>query len=151
MAFKGELRSRRLADDTWLSAGLWLGGFYDLISDCGMSVWRPFVAWIVSVVVFAAFFLSVSNLLPSGGPCSTGNWGREKAAAYVSLKNGFVVFDRARDDRISQAYQCLYGGKSDQLKIPLRVSVVETLLQTPVSALLLFLILLAIRNRFRIK
>ncbi len=70
---------------------------------------------------------------------------------YLSPKNALVIFAGARDPRQAQAYQCLYGGTPDQPMIPLCVTFVETLLQTPLSAVLLFLVLLALRNRFKIK
>jgi hypothetical protein len=65
--------------------------------------------------------------------------------------NGLVVFGGTRDARVNQAYLCLYGGDANQAAIPLSVTYVETLLQTPISAVLLFLFLLAVRNQFKIK
>ena len=58
-------------------------------------------------------------------------------ALYLSIKNGLVVFGGTRDARVNQAYLCLYGSlgsAADQANIPLSVTYVETLLQTPITA-----------------
>ncbi len=56
----------------------------------------------------------------------------------------------ARDARIAQAYRCLYGGDGEP-HIPDSVSFLEAFVQAPLSAVLIFLLLLAIKNRFKIK
>jgi hypothetical protein len=145
MAFKGELRSRRGVIDKWYGPTALFGMGYDFFADCGRSIWRPFVTWAVLVVGFAAFYFSqaASGLATR---CA-GPW----QALYLSIKNGLVVFGGTRDARVNQAYLCLYGGDANQAAIPLSVTYVETLLQTPISAVLLFLFLLAVRNQFKIK
>ncbi|MFY9641039.1 MAG: hypothetical protein WCD20_10825 [Rhodomicrobium sp.] len=72
-------------------------------------------------------------------------------ALYLSVKNALVLFGGTRDARVNQAYLCLYGGTPEQPHIPASVTFVETLLQIPVSATLIFLFLLAVKNRFKIK
>ena len=152
MAFKGELRSRRCLIDKWYGPSVWLGMFYDFFADCGRSIWRPFVTWAALVLGFATFYFSRSP-----GALATRCGSPETAAfqaLYLSIKNGFVLFGGTRDARINQAYLCLYGSHgsaADQADIPLSVTYVETLLQTPISAVLLFLFLLAVRNQFKIK
>ena len=152
MAFKGELRSRRWVIDKWYGPSVWLGIIYDFFADCGRSIWRPFVWWAALVLGFAVFYFSRSldGLATRCGSQETAAF----QALYLSIKNGLVVFGGTRDARVNQAYLCLYGsqsGVSDQLNIPLSVTYVETLLQTPISAVLLFLLLLAVRNQFKIK
>ncbi|MGO9982869.1 MAG: hypothetical protein ACLPIX_01505 [Rhodomicrobium sp.] len=56
-----------------------------------------------------------------------------------------------RDARVNQAYLRLYDGTAEQPHIPASVTFVETLAQIPVSAALIFLFLLAVKNRFKIK
>jgi hypothetical protein len=148
MAFKGELRSRRWVIDKWYGPSVWLGMFYDFLSDCGRSIWRPFVAWAALVLGFAAFYFwrSTDGLATRCGSLET-----PLQALYLSIKNGLVLFGGTRDTRINQAYLCLYGGDANQAAIPLSVTYVETVLQTPISAVLLFLFLLAVRNQFKIK
>ena len=151
-AFKGELRSRRWVIDQWYGPSVWLGMFYDFFADCGRSIWRPFITWAALVLGFAAFYLSrAADGLAArcGGPATPA-----LEAVYLSIKNGLVLFGGTRDARINQAYLCLYGsqsGVSDQANIPLCVTYVETLLQTPISGVLLFLFLLAVRNQFKMK
>jgi hypothetical protein len=51
-----------------------------------------------------------------------------------------------RNPRVDQAYQCLFGDA-----VPDGVSFVESFVQVPLSAALIFLFLLAVKNRFKIK
>ena len=60
-------------------------------------------------------------------------------------------FRGTRDARVNQAYVCLYSGSTGQSLIPASVTFVETLLQFPISAVLIFLGLLAVKKRFKIK
>jgi uncharacterized protein YjbI with pentapeptide repeats len=150
MAFKGELRARRWAIDKWYGPSVWLGMVYDAFADCGRSIWRPFATWAALVLGFAAFYFwrAGEGLAASCGGAPV------LQALYLSVKNGLVVFGGTRDARINQAYLCLYGGDGsavNQAAIPLSVTYAETLLQTPISAVLLFLFLLAVRNQFKIK
>ena len=149
MAFKGELRSRRWLIDKWYGPSVWFGIIYDFFADCGRSIWRPFVTWAGLVLAFAAFYFwrSADGLATRCGSPET----PALQALYLSIKNGLVMFGGTRDARINQAYLCLYGGDANQAAIPLSVTYVETLAQTPISAVLLFLFLLAVRNQFKIK
>ena len=72
-------------------------------------------------------------------------------ALFLSVKNALVIFGGTRDARVNQAYLCLYNGSAEQPHIPPTVTFVETLAQIPVSATLIFLFLLAVKNRFKIK
>jgi hypothetical protein len=67
-------------------------------------------------------------------------------ALFLSGRNAMVVFSGGQDERVSQAYRCLFGGAG----IPDGVSLIEAFVQVPVSAVLIFLALLAVRNRFKI-
>ena len=150
MAFKGELRSRRWTVDKVWHPGLWLGLLYDGIADCGHSIWRPAGVWLASIMAFAAFYWqkaaaeTAERCKEAGGPVLQ--------ALYLSVKNALVVFGGTRDARVNQAYLCLYNGKTvDQPNIPPAVTFVETLAQIPLSATLIFLFLLAVKNQFKIK
>jgi hypothetical protein len=55
-----------------------------------------------------------------------------------------------RGARIAQAYRCLYGGAPEP-QIPGSVSFLEAFVQVPLSAVPIFVLLLAIKNRFKIK
>jgi hypothetical protein len=58
-----------------------------------------------------------------------------------------VVSTAGKSETAIQAYQCLF----DKPSAPLGVSIAETFVQAPLSAVLIFLFLLAVKNRFKIK
>ncbi len=144
MAFKGELRSRRWTTDKLWHPGLWLGIFYDVFADCGRSIFRPALVWLASVFVFAVIYLRMADPLAwtCGAPFVK--------ALFLSGRNALVLFSGSRDARIGQAYRCLYGGDGEP-DIPDAVSFLEAFVQVPLSAALIFLVLLAVKNRFKIK
>lgn len=149
MAFKGELRSRRWTQDKWWHAGTWLGLFYDSVADCGRSIVRPAGVWLASIAAFAAFYWQRAAVGIETRCVEAGGAGLQ--ALYLSVKNALVVFGGTRDARVNQAYLCLYNGSAEQPHIPPTVTFVETLAQIPFSATLIFLFLLAVKNRFKIK
>ncbi len=149
MAYKGELRARRWTVDKWWSIGTWIGLFYDAFADCGRSIVRPTFFWLVSVAVFAAFYWQRAAAGVEARCEEAG--GAVVQALFLSVKNALVIFGGTRDARVNQAYLCLYTGSAEQPHIPPTVTFVETLAQIPVSATLIFLFLLAVKNRFKIK
>ncbi len=149
MAYKGELRSRRWTVDRWWSIGTWIGLFYDAFADCGRSIVRPANTWLASILVFAAFYWQRAAV-GAGAHCEEAG-GAAVQALFLSVKNALVIFGGTRDARVNQAYLCLYDGKPELPHIPPTVTFVETLAQIPVSATLIFLFLLAVKNRFKIK
>ena len=122
---------------------------HDGIADCGRSITQPAIAWAVTIVAFAAFYWSRA-FAGAEVRCADGG-GAFVQALYLSLKNGLVLFAGTRDARVNQAYVCLYNGSAEQPHIPASVTFVETLGQVPISAVLIFLVLLAVKNRFKIK
>ncbi len=149
MAFKGELRARRWAVDKLWHPGLWLGFVCDAFADCGRSIVRPANTWLASILLFAAFYWQRAAA-GAGLRCEEAG-GAAVQALFLSVKNALVIFGGTRDARVNQAYLCLYNGSAEQPHIPPTVTFVETLAQIPVSATLIFLFLLAVKNRFRIK
>ncbi len=149
MTYKGELRSRRWTVDKWWSIGTWIGLFYDAFADCGRSIVRPANAWLASILLFAAFYWQRAAA-GVGARCEEAG-GAAVQALFLSVKNALVIFGGTRDARVNQAYLCLYNGSAEQPHIPPTVTFVETLAQIPVSATLIFLFLLAVKNRFKIK
>ncbi len=147
VAFKGELRSRRWVIDKWHGPSVWLGIAYDIFSDCGRSIWRPFVTWTLLTLVFSSFYLAQSG---DGDPRRCGG-SLMSQALYLSGKNALVFFSGTRDARINQSYLCLYGGDVAQPSIPTSVTLLESFVQMPISAILIFLFLLGVRNQFKIK
>lgn len=124
----------------------WLGLLYEFFSDFGRSVWRP-TWWLVFFT--AIFFLIYLN------PFSTQNeettqiitsCERTEAAFYLSVRHAFpIFFDASHSKKLAQSYKCLYGHVKDQPAIYVGV------VQTAISTMLVFLILLALRNHFKIK
>jgi uncharacterized protein YjbI with pentapeptide repeats len=149
MAFKGELRSRRWTVDKWWHPSLWLGMLYDGVADCGRSYLRPAGVWAASIAVFAAFYWWRAAAGMEARCAEAG--GSLLQALYLSVKDALVIFGGTRDARVNQAYLCLYDGSTEQPHIPPTVTFVETLAQIPVSAALMFVFLLAVKNRFKIK
>ncbi len=149
MAFKGELRAKRWTVDKWYGLTVWLGWFYDWVADCGRSIWQPLDVWAKLILVFAVFYRwqaadeAVKKCAATDSPIVQ--------ALYLSLKNALVLFGGTRDARVNQAYVCLYDGTSELPKNPASVTFMETLVQLPLSAALIFLLLLAVRNRYKIK
>ena len=73
-AFKGEVRSRRGTLDQPWDAVFWFGAMYDVLSDFGRSMTRPFHAWLVSIAAFTAAYLADAGKLggtPSAAPGRT--------------------------------------------------------------------------------
>lgn len=144
MAFKGEMRSRRWSIDKFWHPEGFFGWCYDWAADCGRSIVRPFAIWLLSVFVFAVLYLPTGrNALDA---CVSGDGSIFVKSLYISGRNALVLSSGGKDDRITKAYQCLFGGA-----IPDSVSFVESFLQVPLSAVLIFLFLLAVKNRFKIK
>jgi uncharacterized protein YjbI with pentapeptide repeats len=151
-AFKGELRSKRFVVDRWHNPNVWLGILYDGVASCGRSIWRPFSVWLLLSIAFAYYYLTQAISKGDAWRLCIGRGGDPLVQAlYVSFKNALVVFAGGRDPRLLQAYQCLYGEDENIPVVPASVSFVEVLVQTPLSATLLFLFLLAVRNQFKIK
>ena len=154
MAFKGELRSRRWSIDNFWHPGLWLGLFYDGFADCGRSVIRPLSLWALSVFCFALFYLrSAIESTPEAWRKCLSEGGDPWAKALDASSRNALVVTSGRDARVDQAYRCLFGPEEEKLplNIPDSVSFVESFFQVPISAFLIFLVLLAVKNRFKIK
>lgn len=147
--FKGEVRSRRWTEDTLWTMALWLGMAYDAFSDFGRSVAKPMVLWAASLCAAAWLYLAAADGA-SGLSCAAQDGTRASQAMVLALKNALVLTPNFRDHRITQAYHCLFGGPADAPAIPIAVTLAE-MAHTVWSAALIFLLLLAVRNQFRIR
>jgi hypothetical protein len=151
-AFKGEIRSKRFTEHKPWNVVFWFGLLYDAISNFGQSATRPLLIWIMQIFIFGYFYFREGyyhgdrwrTCLRAGGDPLL-------QALLISVKNAFVAFASSRDPRIISAYECLYGPSTDTPHIPFRVTITEMLVQVPLSAGLIFLFLLAVRNQFKIK
>jgi len=149
LCFKGELRSRRWTTDKPWHAGAWLGLLYDGVSDCGRSVFRPLIAWLILLSAFSAIYLYNAGIQPFDwqGACAGSAVQKWEKSASLSLNSGVPLIGGSRTDEARLFAACLSQGTVD---IPLSVIVLQVL-ETLASAALIFLLLLGIRNRYRIK
>jgi uncharacterized protein YjbI with pentapeptide repeats len=142
MAFKGEVRSRRgTLDKPWHSA-FWFGALYDVLSDFGRSMMRPFYFWLISIAGFTAAYLAdAGKLADYAARCAKPNADAAPQwlnALAVAAKNALVF--AGSDRRMEPQYACLYGDA-----VPVTGTFIQ-MGQTVWSA-----ILLAVRNRFKLK
>ena len=78
------------------------------------------------------------------------------AGIWLSVKRGLVFSGSSLDDKSSEAYGCLYGvvinaaGAAETPIVPYGVALLG-IAQAILSAALVFLLLLGIRNQFRIR
>lgn len=146
-AFKGEIRSRRGTLDKPWHAAFWFGAMYDTLSDFGRSAMRPFYFWLVSIAAFTAAYLADAGKLGDYAiRCAKPNadavphW---LNALALSAKTALVF--AGTDRKMEQQYACLYGDT-----VPVTSTFIQ-MGQTVWSAILIFLFILAVRNRFKIK
>ncbi|MYA07670.1 MAG: hypothetical protein F4060_17075 [Holophagales bacterium] len=165
--FRGELRARRGREDPVTGAFFWIGWMYEILSDFGLSVSRPLALLVASLVAFGTIHAKQSPYLWSEVAFSLAFGTRSAevcnpgaSAAVLSLDAAFP-FLGISGEAASSAQDCLYSqeylaislderpaGRSDK-RVPTKLALVEVT-QFFVSSTLLFLVLLAIRNRFRV-
>ncbi len=147
------LASRWISDMPW-HAHFWFGLLYQLFSDFGRSLSRPILWWSFWWAGFSLVYLAFREKGAEADfarACShlviVEPW---IASAGLSLHRNLPALS-GLGDRIGEFRHSLFGASDACL--PLEPSAVSFLgvLQSVVAAGLLFLVLLAIRNRFRIK
>lgn len=149
--FSDELRSQR--GSFWNIRGLFIAA-YGLFSDFGRSILRPLFSWIATTLAFAAVYYIIHTFK---GVFSCANDGYPVSSAiYLALRKGLIFPALGRDQKLDQTFACLYGTTSlseGGRIIPVIPDSIAYLgiAQTLISAVLIFLVLLAIRNQFRIK
>ena len=161
--FKGEVVSRRGTEDTWKHFRFWAGWTYQLLSDFGQSMTRPLVWLIASMVLFAVFYLCASHatLQDSGvaPACARDSSETLLAAASLSIHRTMPFAGMGSSGKAEEIYACLYGFRANDVPTrgmqprPVMPAVVSFagVVQFLVSAVLIFLFGLAIRNQFRIR
>ena len=165
--FKGEVIARRGTEDKRTHLRYWVGWLYELFSDFGRSMAQPLVWLVVSVWIFAGIYASQSpRLLTPADPqpplCVSGSGNATIAALTLSVHNAAPFAGVGSSETVDQIYACLYGTAMSQMPtqgtfpatgtpgVPYAVALVGVA-QFFVSAILIFLMVLAIRNWFRIK
>jgi hypothetical protein len=171
--FAQELRCRRFWHDKPFGQGkarFWLGWLYGGVANFGRSLLRPFLLWILSIFVFAAYFLAQKGSAwnvhqpPStlgewlgsvtegdAFPCISGESSRVGEALYLSFRTAFLKLDWADQSAARRVFGCLYGlDPGGNAIVPLSVSSMS-LFEAVVSGLLLFMFLLALRNLLKVR
>ena len=153
--FKGEIVARRGTEDKFTHARFWVGWLYQLLSDFGRSMGLPLLWLGFSLLSFAIFYACQSPAdwyLPLVKPvsCVDGSGASRIVALGVSVINAFPFAAISSSDLLNQYYACLYGIQESAPVIPYVVTFASAI-QFFVSAVLLFLFFLAVRNHFRIK
>ena len=151
---KEELVSRRGHEDRAFELFYWAGLAYQWASNFGLSLSRPLVLLVVSMVAFGVGY-------GSGGRhdlieyCRWAETGSENegscnplwSVGVLTTHGAFPFTGLGRYGHVEAARECLYGVTESPAP---RVVGMIVVMQFVVSAILLFLVLLAIRNRFRI-
>ena len=153
--FKGEIIARRGTEDKLTHARFWFGWLYQLLSDFGRSMGLPLLWLGISLLLFATFYacqgpVKCNQLLIKHVSCIDGPGDSRIVALGVSAINAFPFAAINSSDLLNQYYACLYGIQESAPVIPYVVTF-ASVIQFFVSAVLLFLFFLAVRNHFRIK
>lgn len=170
----GELRSDRSLrneDGSWnrrpLISAFWWGNIaYEFFSDFGRSIVRPLISlFILLCIMTNIHVLAHYTLNKEPTPTSRTKTHITKqsnlkdcnirsSAFRVAAKNGAIglLQNPAKRSTFVRDYTCLYGTYNDNVtpEIPNSIFWIE-LLHTLFSAILIFLILLGIRNNFKLK
>ena len=142
---------------------------YELFSDYGWSFLRPFLAWAFFVFISFLIYLiywwgALSTARTCCNSCSAAG-----GAFYLAVRHGLVFLGSSTESRMNDAYLCLFGPQTtrscavpDPLiqpssicadnapHVPVGIPTVE-IFHTSLSVILIFLIVLGLRNQFKIK
>ena len=165
--FKGEIMARRGTQDKWTHPRFWAGWLYERLSDFGRSMVRPLIWLIVSLMVFTVFYASQGEtsfrqLFTESPTCVPISGGPRAAALSLSIRNAVPFATDRSSGQLKQIYACLYGIQEKisptQNWLPMDFTPViphtvafAGILQFFISAVLIFLFVLAVRNHFRIR
>ncbi len=152
--FAQEFRCRRFWLDKPFGRGVarfWLGWIYGGVANFGRSLIRPFLLWLFSIFAFAVYFVAQRGRGAASATCDAGSSDRFSEALYLSFRNAFLKIDWNDATNAKRVFGCLYGVEpGGSAVLPLSVSAMS-LFQAFVSAGLIFLFLLALRNLLRVR
>ena len=146
----------RRGEPVWQNgARYWFGLFYQGFSDFGRSMVLPVLWWCGFTALFALVYLgqhyvwATNNFTPPL-ECVKGEASDPlDSAIFLAVHKGSVA-GLGGSEKLTQTYACLYGEERGAPIIPDAVAFAG-MAQTLLSAALIFLFLLAVRNHFRIK
>ena len=181
MAFKGEVRAKRGTVDRWWQPAFWFGVLYDGFSNFGRSLARPFFVWLGVTLAAALALFALSPAAPGlagmpaalvsspacyapapggSGPRVGGLSPELRAATNLRAEALHLAFHNAAvllgaGESTHRSHGCLYGvelydGGDPRAVVP---SAVDTLSAAHklISAIMIFLFLLALRNMLKLK
>ncbi len=162
--FKEEILARRWSVDKPWHALFFAGLFYGWLSDFGRSILWPLFWWALGLLGFAWCYFSQAggrwaDVLNWSLPCDAGTGNAVYAALGLSLRNALPLPGGGSAARLDQIYACLYGihdNAAGELPARLRLVIPDAVAFSGVaqslwSVIMIFLLLLALRNHFRIK
>lgn len=166
-----------LTHDFASSMRYWAGVAYELFSDFGRSFIRPTLWWFACLWLFANLTLSGAGLEDTT-KCHNSQLTPKEAAYTIGLKNSLLILGLTKTNIVKQAELCLYGANKNgeaerepkpydpkikrayqaksakventKTDIPFKAAV-QGIAHSLLSLLFIFLLLLAIRNQFKIK
>jgi hypothetical protein len=127
-----------------------LGYLYEIFSDFGRSLWRPTIWLVFFTAIFFLIYLSPFAMQNEETTQITTSCERTESALYLSFHHAFPIFFASHSTKLMDSYKCIYGQKDQQAIIP-DMAIYVSVVQTAISTMLIFLILLALRNHFKIK
>lgn len=143
-----ELKAKRFYE-TGSVLPILLNWLYELVSNFGRDVWRPFACWlgltILSMVLIGAVLLP-RPLLSCTCPGEPGRAEAYSSVVRMAFTNSLALISGDKLTIRQRALTCLYGEKTG----PTLLGELGITLQSLASLILFFLIGLALRNRFRI-
>ena len=151
--FAQEIRCRRFWLDNPLGLGaarFWFGWVYGGASDFGRSLIRPFLLWLLSIVLFSVYFFTLGSGT-SWTKCVVGSSDPISEALYLGFRNAFLKVDWNDAVNARRTLGCLYGVEFGGTPV-LPPSVASmSLVQAFVSIGFILLFLLALRNLLRLR
>jgi len=132
--FAREQRCRRFWNDRPFGKGagrFWFGLAYEKFSDFGRSFLRPFIGWLATLAIFTSYYWSQAK--------GTGHiWD----SLYLSLRHGLVISGLTKNGHMTTLLTKMYCTD---------IPAFAFMLQPFISAIWIFLLLLALRNQFKIR
>lgn len=124
-------------------------------------LWTAFKAWTVDLFPFLAKFeFGLDIAAPPSLSCIAGNGAPFVSALLLAIKKGVLFLGIVPAEKINQAYACLYGldesysaarRGSDLIPVVPDAVAIAGIVQALLSAILIFLFLMVMRNHFRIR
>ena len=153
-AFVGEMRCKAaLSSALFYPAASYA---YDLLTEYGWSYLRPLAVWVLLLIGMAVYYQSAAMPLVAQAerPAICHESSDISHALLLSTHNALIFATGTQRASINRAYLCLYGDEDakslNDVTLPAYMGLFGAL-HTLLSAILIFFILLGLRNRFRIK